>query len=192
MTLCWTASGVLPPIALNEHPTGRDRSPYLLSMPEAIDYFVTTKPRLVLFRGLLRYRRAMHDVGICNGFQWINGSFVEQVEVMKNRPPNDIDVVTFAHLPQGCASQKDLITQNPDLFTSETARVSFSVDGYLVFLDELSADKIISQATYWYSMWSKQRESFAWKGFIQISLSPDQDLPSGDILITKEQEFDHA
>jgi hypothetical protein len=29
------------------------------------------------------------------GFQWLDGSFAEQIELLEGRPPKDIDVVSF-------------------------------------------------------------------------------------------------
>ena len=191
MTLSWNAAGLLPPIAPSEHPAGLNRSPYLMTLDEAADFFVTTKTRLDIFRGFVRYRKALHDIGISKGFQWLNGSFVEQVEMMRKKSPKDTDVVTFAYLPQDCNNQSDLLGRNPDLFNFSTTKANFQVDGYMVFLGDPMTAEAVRQVSYWYSLWSHQRDTYAWKGFIQIDLSLDTDTYVENILKMKEEELRH-
>ena len=47
----------------------------------------------------------------------------------------------------------------------------------------------VRQVSYWYSLWSHQRETFAWKGFIQLDLAPGADESIEDILKKKEGEL---
>ena len=189
MTLSWNALGFLPPVASGEHPAGWNRSPYLMTLAETANFFVTTKTRLNIFRSFLRYRKALHEIGICRGFQWLNGSFVEQVETTRQKPPKDTDVVTFAHLPQNCKNQSDLYARNPNLF--DRAKADFQVDGYMVVLGEPMTAEAVRLIAYWYSLWSHQRETYAWKGFIQLDLSLDADKSAEDILKMKEEELRH-
>ena len=175
MTLSWNASGLLTPIAPNELPAGQNRSPYRITLVEAMDFFTDTEARRNLFRNFLRYRRALHEIGICDGFQWINGSFVEQVETIRNRPPVDIDVVTFTKLPYDCQNQVDLLAKNPDLFDHKKTKTNFHVDGYMVFLGDPMTAKDVRDVSYWYSLWSHQRETYMWKGFIQLDLASGED-----------------
>jgi len=44
------------------------------------------------------YRAALRDLGL-NGVQWINGSFCEDVERTRGRPPGDIDLVSLIVRP---------------------------------------------------------------------------------------------
>ena len=189
--LSWNPSGVLPPIAPNEHPAGLNRSPYLMTLAETADFFVTTEARLKIFRGFVLYRRALYDAGFCKGFQWLNGSFVEQIEMTRKKPPKDTDVVTFVHLPQDCHSQKDLLGKYPDLFTPAKAKTLFQVDGYTVILGGPMTPEAVRQVTYWYSLWSHQRETHVWKGFVQISLNPAEDKAAEEILKMREEALYH-
>lgn len=45
--------------------------------------------------GLLDLRAELTLAGKSDGFQWVDGSFTEDVEVQQGRTPNDVDVVTF-------------------------------------------------------------------------------------------------
>jgi hypothetical protein len=66
-------------------------------MSEVVLRYGVTAERAAILTGLLDYRAALRNVGIMDGFQWLDGSFVEDVEAIRSRPPSDIDVVTFAH-----------------------------------------------------------------------------------------------
>jgi hypothetical protein len=104
------------------------------------------------------------------GFQWLDGSFLEDVETLEHRPPRDIDVVTFLHTPANVEpSTTDLAVLNP-----AAAKQQFRVDAYLVELDEITPEHLVSQSTYWYSMWSHRRNQ-AWKGYLQIDLAATDD-----------------
>jgi hypothetical protein len=61
-------------------------------------------------------------VGLDNGFQWIDGSFVEDVEKSRGRAPGDVDIVTFAHRPASVADFKAFLNQNSMLFDPAQAK----------------------------------------------------------------------
>lgn len=96
----WNAQGVLPPVGVAD-PTSTIRSPYVVPLIEVVHRFGTTVERRTILGGLMRYRAALHAIGLVQGFQWLDGSFLEDVEGLESRPPNDIDVVTFFRLLPG-------------------------------------------------------------------------------------------
>ena len=55
---------------------------------------------MAILDGFLRFRELLTQAGFVSGFQWVDGSFLENVEMLENRPPNDLDVVTF-YIPPG-------------------------------------------------------------------------------------------
>ena len=80
----WDNNKVLPPIR-PDTPQGQEhdrlyRSPYAVPLAEFIERFATTLERVDMIENFLRYRAALHQAGITEGFQWINGSFVENIE----------------------------------------------------------------------------------------------------------------
>ena len=84
------------------------------------------------------------------------------------REPADVDVVTFAHVP-------DEATQaEPSLFNSEANKSRYGIDSY--FVDTSTGDPayLIRRVAYWNSLWSHDREG-KWKGYVQVSLSADED-----------------
>jgi hypothetical protein len=110
----WNADGLLPPKNEND-PVSRFRSPYKTTMLEMMNELVASKDRMEIMRGFLKYRKELYKAGIINGFQWIDGSFAENIEILMGRSPNDIDIVTFYYLPNGI-TQKSLFDKEPLLF----------------------------------------------------------------------------
>jgi len=165
----WNSAGVLPPIDPVE-PASANRSPYRVALADAVLRFGTSKERCGILDGLLRYRAALHVAGLVTGFQWVDGSFLEHVESLENRPPNDVDVVTFYHLPAG-VTQAAFAIGNTDLLNSAKTKAAYQVDGYVTSLGN-PADRLVRRASYWYGLWSHRRDR-TWKGFIEIDLAPD-------------------
>jgi len=130
--------------------------------------------------GFLKYRAALHALGLTTGFQWINGSFTEHVEICPRRlrPPNDVDVVTFYRTPVG-TTQAGLVAISPGLFPGteaehNTLKNKFLVDAYLVSLNA-SGERLVDRSAYWYGVWAHQRDTLKWKGFLQLDLGPAED-----------------
>jgi hypothetical protein len=93
----WLPTGVLPPIN-PVSPTTVDRSPYRVTLTDLVLRFNTSSERREILTGLLSFRKALHGLGLNSGFQWLDGSFLEDIVTTDSRPPRDIDVVTFYHL----------------------------------------------------------------------------------------------
>ncbi len=172
----WNPVGVIPPFD-EARPASMERSPYVVSLADFILRFGQSEERRRILDGFLRYRAALHAAGLVAGFQWVDGSFLEQVERLEARAPNDLDLVTFYHLPAG-TSQAELFTRAPHLFhvtaTAKRAlKVTFHVDPYPVSLGT-APERLTRLSAYWYSMWSHRRNG-VWKGFVQIDLAPTED-----------------
>jgi hypothetical protein len=167
----WTADGVLPPIDASQ-PVSPERSPYVVSLTDYVLRFSDTPERRSVLDGFLRYRAALHGAGVVQGFQWLDGSFLEHVELIEGRAPNDVDVVTFYRLPEGL-SQKQLLAEAGALFDHASVMTAHRVDGYLVHLG-MDAERLTRHSAYWYSVWSHRRNQL-WKGFVQLDLSPAED-----------------
>ena len=179
----WNAFGVLPPILPGDDETSfPGRSPYSASLLDLVDRFSTNDSRTACLRGFFDYRSSLHDFGIVEGFQWVDGSFVEDVEGREGRPPGDIDVVTFYKS----------VDHDPDeyghLFDNWKIRSEHHVDAYGVSLDRPMDAHTVKLISYWYSVWSHRRDHL-WKGFVEVSLNPDEDrsaLAALDAIIERE------
>lgn len=95
----WNSQGFLPAIMPGEAGHSLNRSPYTISCVELVERYGSSIKRLEILKGFLNYRKKLHDLGLVQGVQWLDGSFVENIEVLEGRAPNDIDVVTFANMP---------------------------------------------------------------------------------------------
>lgn len=178
----WTSEGVLPPIG-DADPASFHRSPYKASLTGFIDRFCFTPQRCHICNGLLQYRAALHAAELTVGFQWVDGSFLERVEELELRSPNDVDVVTFFRLPQG-RSPEDFVVSNPVLFDPGRVKADFHVDAYLVYL-ETRLESLVELSTYWYSLWSHRRNK-TWKGYVEIDLAPANDAMALKMLASRQ------
>ncbi len=165
----WNARGVLPP---NDpiDPTGLDRSPYPVPLLDVVMRFATSAERRTILQGLLDFRAALHRMGLVGGFQWLDGSFMEHIELLEKRAPRDIDVVTFFDAPA-------VFTPAPPddaALRHAPAKARFKVDSYLIELDATPPRELALMSAYWYSVWSHRRTA-EWKGFLQIDLAPHED-----------------
>ena len=157
-----------------------NRSPYEASIGEFIRRFAVSPPRVALLQNLLDYRSDIYQAGIKEGFQWINGSFVEDIENKgeDGRPPNDIDVVTFYYPPQTeCDSYLDL-------FDTVLTKPKYNIDAYPIQLGEPLDEDVAKEIGYWAIFWSQQRGADSLKGFVKVNLNPEGDSHARRHLIT--------
>jgi hypothetical protein len=164
----WNALGLLPPVD-TDSPVSFHRSPYAVSLKDVAMRFATSAERRAVLRGFLGYRQALHGLGLQSGFQWLDGSFMEDVETLEKRPPRDMDVVTFLNVPEGFAPTGDL-----SALEHANAKARFKVDAYWVEMNRLPPEQVVKHSAYWYSLWSHRRNQ-SWKGFLQIDLDPAED-----------------
>ena len=164
----WLPTGVLPPIH-DADPTGFHRSPYQVSLLDFVLRFSTSAARRKILAGFLAFRSELHDLGLVRGFHWINGSFLEQIEIVEGRAPNDMDVVTFVDPPIGLEINDRL----ESLLDHAAVKNQYLVDHYFVELN-LPGPLLVEQAAYWFGLWSHRR-TWSWKGFVQIGLQPDNE-----------------
>lgn len=169
----WNNQGVLPPIWPGMQGQSNERSPYRVGINDLVDTYGFSEKRRIILKGLLEYRQALFKIGIMQGFQWIDGSFVEDVESIENRAPNDLDVVTFFHLPYGI-DQRKLMDDHSLLFLPDETKKVYHVDAYSCLLGEPIGKSQVRKISYWYSMLSHKRNGL-WKGFLQIDLSSNED-----------------
>lgn len=179
----WNMAGVLPPVRPGMPGHSPDRSPYVSALVDVIESFSTSADRIAILQGFLALRARLHAIGLVSGFQWIDGSFLEQIEVLASRSPADIDVVTYFDLPAG-DTEADVVAKHPILFDHSHVKIAFHVDHYPAVLGKPMDASQIRQISYWYSMWSHRRDGL-WKGFVQVSLDPLEDLPALQMLATK-------
>ena len=164
----WDVSGVLP--ASHE---GDPSSPYEVSLLDMVGRFSVSETRRQLLTGLLNFRAELHSAGLEQGFQWIDGSFVEHIEEVDDRPPRDIDVVTFFYIPNN-HTQETIARQFPDIFNHGGIKDTHKIDSYFVPLNQISPERLIGRSMYWNSLWSHNRDNHR-KGYLQVGLERHED-----------------
>ena len=149
-----TLSGVLPPYPGRTSAEKALVSPYEVDISDVILRYAFSAERVEILTGLLNYRKALAGLGIVQGFQWLDGSFVEDVETTRSRPPGDIDVVTFAHRTSpDFQTWNNLIRSNLHVFDPVQAKAHFKCDAYFVDLS-LDAELLVSDTAYWFNLFS--------------------------------------
>lgn len=172
----FTPSGALPPFYGTATPVvGAGRAPYLVTPDELVARFATSPARNALLSSLFAYRQSLRDLGITDGFHWLDGSFVEDAEATKGRPPSDIDLVTFARRPHTAQADGDwqaFVAGNRSLFDGTGA---VGLDPYYVDLD-LAPRDVVRRTAYWFGLFSHQRVTGLWKGMLQLDLAIDDSV----------------
>jgi hypothetical protein len=113
----------------------------------------------------------MRQIGFHRGFQWLDGSFVEQ----KN--PVDIDIVTFFYRPAHITDLQQLaaiVQGNAPIFQRDLAKVAFKVDEFFVDLNG-SPEALVAVSRYYLGLFSHRRDDSIWKGMLQVRLEDAAD-----------------
>ncbi len=152
-------------------------------MVDLVHRFATSPERVAILRGLISYRAALRAAGIQFGLQWIDGSFTENCEGVKGRPPGDVDVVNLLRRPAHARDIEEweaFLMGNMPLFDPQQTKPAFHCDAYFIDLD-IDQVSMVKQASYWFGLFSHQRDSFRWKGLVQIDLM-EEDADASAIL----------
>ena len=172
-------NNVLPPHLGN--PTDRTHlSPYPCSILELCHNFSTSKHRIEILKNFILFRQRMNALGIIYGFQWLDGSFLENIEVSQSRPPRDLDVVTFFG-GLTIDDQNNIRAIFPEFANPGMAKTNFSLDHYAVDYS-YRPDVTVEQTRYWLQLFTHNRHG-VWKGILKLSLNtPIDDQHALDFL----------
>jgi hypothetical protein len=162
---------VLPP-HLGDPVIRGDLSPYRCTLHELCAGFATTAARKRILEGFLELRADLFSLGL-QGFQWLGGSFVEDIETHEDRAPGDIDAITFVAQPATPAALGAVVVPRRDLWDPVQTKDRFSVDHYLVSLGS-PASLIVEDTKYWYALFSHRRDG-TWKGMLVVDLADQAD-----------------
>lgn len=154
-------------------------------MREFVERFGTSPERNKIIWGLLSYRASLMSCGL-TGFQWLSGSFVEDVESIRGRPPKDVDVVSIINRPVNIASDEKWVEfldgEDGVLLTnSEAMKAVFHCDAYVIDMNEPSID-VVNSTRFWFGLFSHQRVTSAWKGMVVVELDSVQDAEARSIM----------
>ena len=169
----FTIDGVLPPYVGASGPGGaaQDMTPYVATAVEVVATFGTTNARRELLSRWLDHRADFRALGFSQGFQWIDGSFVE------DKDPRDIDVVTFSRRPAsvtGPMALQALMRANPDQFVRANIKLRYNLDAFFVDLDG-TKEGLVNATRYYLGLFSHRRTDDLWKGMVQVRFDDPQD-----------------
>lgn len=158
---------VLPPHLGDPRSRGQI-SPYLTTPVELVERFATTDQRIKLLTGLFSFRVKISELGLTDGFQWLDGSFVEHIEAQEQRAPNDIDMVTFLRSVSADAAQA-VSRDFPQFLDRKALRAQYYLDHYTVELGHGGMDAALQSVTYWTQLFGHTRNG-VWKGMLALPL----------------------
>jgi hypothetical protein len=152
-------------------------SPYVVTIDELVARFNTSPQRKAILNGLVSFRERLRSLGI-SGWQWVDGSFLEDIENTRSRPPGDIDIVTFFVRPASITSGdwNTFVTANLGVFDPAQAKATFKCDAYFVDI-AFGPYFVVRQTGYWFGLFSHQKITEVWKGVLEIPLP----LVDGDV-----------
>lgn len=162
---------VIPP-HLGDPSSRSDVSPFECTTLELCQKFSTSTKRIEILQKFLDFRKRTVNSGVKVGFQWLDGSFLENIEESEGRNPNDIDVVTFyggLSMADQCMAGKFF----PEFFSPKMARDKFLVDHFAIDYCH-DPDFTIDQARYWSQLFTHKRNGI-WKGMLKIPLNTLKD-----------------
>lgn len=164
-------NNVLPP-HLGDPRVRGDLSPFPATSLEVCERFGGSAERRAILEKWLGFRGQLHALGITTGFQWLDGSFLEDVEATESRAPNDLDVVTFYSMPPGEMALDFLnrIQESlPAFFDRRLSRMAFSLDHFGIHLGSSGA-ALVDHVRYWSGLFSHRRDG-VWKGMLRVDLN---------------------
>jgi hypothetical protein len=158
---------VLPP-HLGTPINPNDLSPYCCTSLELCKKYAYTKERVEILKGYIQSRQILNQNAVTNGFQWLDGSFLENIELLEKRPPNDLDLVTFF---QGISISEQLIITGkfPEFASSILSKKTFKIDHYPVDFGYIP-EKTVELTRYWLQLFTHNRNNI-WKGMLRIELN---------------------
>ncbi len=158
---------VLPPHLGN--PVDRSQlSPYPCTIIELCHKFSRTPERINILKNFVLFRQRMNSFGIVYGFQWLDGSFLEDIESVESRPPNDLDIVTFFG-GLSPADQAAISASFPEFANPTLSKTNYSLDHYPVDYS-FRPDVTVEITRYWLQLFTHNRKR-VWKGILRLPLN---------------------
>jgi hypothetical protein len=130
-------------------------------------------------------RARLSDLQIVDGFQWVDGHFLEAYEKRTRKPPENIRVVTFC-IPSPMVTDPNYARLAEPLKKGRATRAAFHVDHSLIPLNWPAQD--IIEATRFQSAILSHSDNGVWKGYVRINLNtPDEDMAASEYLAAEDR-----
>lgn len=175
-------NNVLPPYVEGGNPTNlHDQSPYKSDIVEFCTRFATSAQRKSILQGFVKFRLDALSYGINGGIQWIDGSFVEDIEKRDNRAPHDIDVLSMVYFP---SKEMEVRTLHafPSFANHNLSKINYMVDHFPLILN-YNPIFVVNYTKYWSQLFGHNRNG-VWKGMVELPLYADttNDMMAMDLL----------
>jgi hypothetical protein len=157
---------VLPP-HLGDPVNYSQLSPYPCTTLELCDRFGTSPERRLILGRFLDFRERLRGEQLTTGFQWLDGSFLEDVELRERRSPRDLDVVTV-YWGYDRLFQQGLAARFREFASPMLAKATYGLDHYN-FDAGFKPELTLEQTRYWILLFSHNRQG-VWKGMLKIDL----------------------
>jgi hypothetical protein len=106
--------------------------------------------------------------GGIDGFQWVGGSFAEDIEASESRPPKDVDLVTL-YRGMTPAQLTAMFTASPALADRDQTKVLYHVDHIPVDIT-VGPDVTVEYVRCWLGLFTHRRNNI-WKGMLRLELN---------------------
>lgn len=164
-------NSVLPP-HLGDPTNPGELSPFPCTTLELCQRFATSPERQAILGRFLDFRERLRAEGLTTGFQWLDGSFLEDVEARENRAPRDLDLVTV-YWGYPLPFQTTLVASFPEFANPALAKANYMLDHY-PFDAGFSPELTVDSGRYWALLFSHNRLR-VWKGMLKIDLDTAAD-----------------
>ena len=176
----FTIDGIIPPFTgMGPGDDPSLMSPYEADALEVVLRLGTSEKRREILAKWLDHRTALREIGFETGFQWLDGSFLEEKE------PNDLDIVSFVNRPSNLDTEEELTSfwnSHLELLDRSHVKADFLLDAFFLDLSG-SPEVLIALSRYYLQLFSHQRESYLWKGMIQVPLADANDSAAREQLL---------
>jgi hypothetical protein len=149
---------------------------------ELCQRFGTSPERRKILGQFLDFRQRLADEGLTTGFQWLDGSFHEDIESQEGRPPRDLDVVTV-YWGYDDSFQGQLMANFPEFANPKLAKANFALDHYPMDAS-YHPEATVELARYWISLFSHNRLA-VWKGMLRVELNTIADDSAARVELAK-------
>jgi hypothetical protein len=166
---------VLPP-HLGDPVDRGQLSPYPCTTFDLCQRLGTTLERRTILSRFLDFRDRLRAEGLTNGFQWLDGSFLEDVETRESRSPKDLDVVTV-YWGYDRAFQTGLVARFREFASPALAKAVYNLDHYN-FDAGYNPTVTLEQTRYWILLFSHNRQG-VWKGMLRVELNTPAEDDAG-------------
>ena len=175
-------NGVIPPYIGNPADNSNNVSPYPTTSLELCQRFATSPQRIDILKRYLAFRIEMRKFGI-TGFQYLDGSFLEDIENSPfKRPPDDLDLLTF-FAPVTAAQEASILANFLDFVDRASCKTNYQLDHMVVNLG--SHPIYIVEFTRYYIQLFTHNRSNVWKGMLKLDIgTKGEDDDANDFLIS--------